>query len=56
MERESALVVDIFALVFEGLRQCDLLIAEVSHPSHGVGGELMQAFFQELPTHLSEDP
>lgn len=40
-------------LVFQqdhlGLQQCDLLIAEVSEPSHGVGSELMQAYFQETP-------
>jgi len=28
---------------------CDLIIAEVSSPSHGVGGELMQAYLNRLP-------
>ena len=39
----------VFRQDYQGLQQCDLLIAEVSQPSHGVGSELMQAFFQKIP-------
>lgn len=39
----------VFQQDHQGLKQCDLLIAEVSEPSHGVGSELMQAYFQKTP-------
>ena len=39
----------VFRQDYQALQQCDLLIAEVSQPSHGVGSELMQAFFQKIP-------
>ena len=39
----------VFKQDFEGLKSCHLLIAEVTTPSHGVGCELMQAFYQKIP-------
>lgn len=39
----------VFEQDFEGLSASDLLIAEVTSPSHGVGCELMQAYIQRIP-------
>ncbi len=33
----------------DGLSGCDLVIAEVTQPAHGVGAELMQAYLQHKP-------
>jgi len=35
---------DVFQRDTEGVRKCDVLVAEVSHPSHGVGMEIMLAY------------
>lgn len=39
----------VFKQNFESLASSNLLIAEVSEPSHGVGSELMQGFIQKIP-------
>jgi len=35
---------DVFQRDTEGVRKCDVLVAEVSQPSHGVGMEIMLAY------------
>jgi hypothetical protein len=42
----------VFEQDFEGLHHSNLIIAEVSNPSHGVGSELMQAYIQKIPIIL----
>ena len=39
----------VFRLDIDGLKNSQLLIADVSDPSHGVGSELMQANFMKIP-------
>lgn len=43
---------DVFELDMRLVGELDVLIAEVTHPSHGVGGELVQAFVSQKPIVL----
>lgn len=46
---------EVFERDVKGVKECDILVAEISEPSHDVGMEIMLAYLQEkkdnLPIH-----
>lgn len=38
--------IDVFKRDVKGIRECDVLVAETSDPSHGVGMEIMLAYLE----------
>ena len=47
---------EIFARAMAWLEECDLVVAECTTPSHGVGYELARARDMGTPVHIFYDP